>query len=173
MPKKRARVVHKSDRVLRSHVHFTSEMEGQGNVDVVDMEHESGVQQDTQSDQDETQLTDQVQPINVEQEVTAEISQHVPVEDPSTIHTNDSNQQPLSTGTSTVGQQSQFMIEVGGALIPVSFQDWLAYQKLQQEEKDRELQRQQEKEKEESRLALEREKEERKRQQEEIERVDR
>ena len=36
MPKKRARVVHKSDRVLRSHVHSTPEMEGQGNVDVVE-----------------------------------------------------------------------------------------------------------------------------------------
>ena len=152
MPKKRARVVHKSDRVLRSHVHSTSEMEGDGDNSVSDMDHqESTVGQETRSlrDQDVAQVSDPiVQPNNVGQAVTPETTQNVPI---MVLDSNDNQGTGGDTIGTNIGPQSQFMIEVGGAQIPVSFPEWLAYQKLQQEK----------------------EKEERKLQQQEAERVDR
>ena len=129
MPKKRARVVYKSDRVLRSYAHRKSNMEGDGAVgdnNVSDMDHqESSVPQETGSlgDQDAAQTGDPiVQPNNVGQAVTPETSQNVPIVVPVDSNANASNgNQSTDTTGSTVGQQSQFMIEVGGALVP--FQD--------------------------------------------------
>ena len=169
-PRKSRRNTQKSGRVLRSQA---TNMEGDGDNSVSDMDHqESTVDQETRSlrDQDVAQVSDPiVQPNNVGQAVTPETTQNVPI----MVLDNNDNQGTSGDTDSTIntGLQSQFMIEVGGAQIFVSFPEWLAYQKLQQE-KEQEQRRLEQKESERvERLALEREKEERRLAQEkEIER---
>ena len=150
MPKRSVRVVQKSDRILRSHAHTRPNMEGD-NVSNMDYQESSG-QQETGLivDQDAAQTGDPiVQANNPGQAVAPETSQNVPIVVPVNNDTNDNQNIGDSTG-STLGQQSQFMIEIGGALVPVSFQDWLAYRKLEQEREQREADRSE-------KLALERE----------------
>ena len=157
-PRKSRRNTQKSGRVLRSQA---TNMEGDGDNSVSDMDHqESTVDQETRSlrDQDVAQVSDPiVQPNNVGQAVTPETTQNVPI---MVLDSND-NQGTSGDTDSTIntGLQSQFMIEIAGAQISVSFPEWLAYQKLAQE---KEIER----EKQERRLEHEKELRE-------IERIDR